>query len=235
MSRPNNDLLKLAMLESCDLARAGVLNCWATQLHRRLSPLGVNILTLANLSGQVPSSCLMTSLRAKWSGQNSSLGFSLDSLVRAQPDCLRSGFKSTVYFSWFYHPTQHFHDTCWYNLHNYKQICNVARFRMGAHKLNIETERYGRGSKPRSARICKCCDSGEREDEMHFLHCPLYEHIREYYGFRFSDLDLFGQDYNMFCIVNGLAWTNYRVFWTRFAIFLDQCYRVRNNYLSLSS
>ena len=41
------------------------------------------------------------------------------------------------------------------------------------------------------------------------------------YGFRFADL--FGQDNNMFCVVNGLAWTNTRVFWTHVAIFLDQC------------
>ena len=57
----------------------------------------------------------------------------------------------------------------------------IARLRLRAHNLNVESER----SNPRSSRICRCCAmvvDGRRivEDEMHFmLECPLYSEDRK--------------------------------------------------------
>ena len=57
----------------------------------------------------------------------------------------------------------------------------IARLRLRAHNLNVESER----SNPRSSRLCSCCAmvvDGRRivEDEMHFmLECPLYSEDRK--------------------------------------------------------
>jgi hypothetical protein len=57
-----------------------------------------------------------------------------------------------------------------------------ARFRLSAHKLHIETGRYASGSERLSPedRICKYCDTGQCEDEFHFLmKCDLYSIPRQ--------------------------------------------------------
>ena len=57
----------------------------------------------------------------------------------------------------------------------------IARLRLRAHNLNVESDR----NNTRSSRICRCCDmvvDGRRvvEDEMHFmLECPLYSEDRK--------------------------------------------------------
>jgi len=44
--------------------------------------------------------------------------------------------------------------------------------------------RQGRDRVPRHERVCKCCTTGEREDELHLMQCPAYLDIRQ----EFSDL-----------------------------------------------
>ena len=59
---------------------------------------------------------------------------------------------------------------------------NIAKIRMGAHKLRIETERYKTGSDrldPKD-RICIHCNLNSCEDETHFItECPKYENHRQ--------------------------------------------------------
>ena len=43
----------------------------------------------------------------------------------------------------------------------------MCKLRISAHKLNIEVGRYNKT--PRNERFCKKCNTGEIEDEMHFL------------------------------------------------------------------
>ena len=51
----------------------------------------------------------------------------------------------------------------------------LAKFRLGVLALRIETGRYQRPKLPAEERLCKLCDSGEVEDESHFLlRCGLY-------------------------------------------------------------
>jgi hypothetical protein len=60
---------------------------------------------------------------------------------------------------------------------------NLAKFRLSAHKLKIETGRYNSKNSyvPPSQRICCNCDMGRVEDEEHFLtECPKYNVEREY-------------------------------------------------------
>ena len=52
-----------------------------------------------------------------------------------------------------------------------------TKFRISAHRLNIETGRYR--NIPVDQRLCKCCTYGVVEDEVHFaLSCPLYNGLR---------------------------------------------------------
>ena len=53
----------------------------------------------------------------------------------------------------------------------------LAKLRLGILPINIELERYN--GTPREERICQICDSGEIEDEKHFLFvCPVYAESR---------------------------------------------------------
>ena len=55
----------------------------------------------------------------------------------------------------------------------------IAQFRLSSHNLGIETGRHCRPVKPVSERICKYCDSGEIDDEVHFLlKCNAHELLR---------------------------------------------------------
>ncbi|MCG8430841.1 MAG: hypothetical protein MJA29_06695, partial [Candidatus Omnitrophica bacterium] len=57
------------------------------------------------------------------------------------------------------------------------RVC-ISRLRMSAHNLRIETGRYN--NLARNERICLLCNSGQVEDEIHFmLHCPALTPARE--------------------------------------------------------
>ena len=61
------------------------------------------------------------------------------------------------------------------NLPNLDHLTAVARLRMSAHRLAIETGRHVRPKICKEERTCKNCDLEEVEDESHFLlKCPLY-------------------------------------------------------------
>jgi hypothetical protein len=62
----------------------------------------------------------------------------------------------------------------------------LAKIRISAHSLNIETGRYN--STPHEQRLCKFCPSSV-EDEKHFiLHCPTYQNIRNSYNTLFQSI-----------------------------------------------
>lgn len=64
---------------------------------------------------------------------------------------------------------------------NQKKI--IAKFRLGDHKLHIETGRHCRPKIPPDKRICQLCCNNEVEDELHFLLvCPVYANIRDKYS-----------------------------------------------------
>ena len=53
---------------------------------------------------------------------------------------------------------------------------------MSSHDLNIELMRHAPNRRPRQFRLCRCCDAGAREDEMHVLDCEAYRDIRATYA-----------------------------------------------------
>ena len=67
------------------------------------------------------------------------------------------------------------------NCNNYTFRSNICRLRISCHKLFIETGRYlpKKDRLKAEERICKYCNLGEVEDELHFLlRCNLYSNER---------------------------------------------------------
>ena len=56
-----------------------------------------------------------------------------------------------------------------------------SKLRMGAHRLQIEVERYNNKNRiPPEQRLCKACNLGVCEDELHFVMvCPKYVGLRQ--------------------------------------------------------
>ena len=55
----------------------------------------------------------------------------------------------------------------------------INKFRLGNHRLRIETGRHTIPKTPENLRICLFCDLNEVEHELHFiLHCHLYSNLR---------------------------------------------------------
>jgi hypothetical protein len=55
----------------------------------------------------------------------------------------------------------------------------INKFRLGNHKLRIETGRHTIPKTPINLRICSFCHSNEVENEIHFLFsCQLYDSLR---------------------------------------------------------
>ena len=73
-----------------------------------------------------------------------------------------------------------------FSMENYLNIlcCKTSRkcltkLRISAHKLRIESARYGRDRIERQERVCQLCDINEIEDEFHFvLKCKTYNELR---------------------------------------------------------
>ena len=99
------------------------------------------------------------------------------SAVRACPNHVRIGFKTFKYQQWF----QDLKDVPIISyVHEISDIRILAKFRCGMHWLATETQRSnGVG---RSRRICKYCNDGEREDELHIFFCGAYSHIRDMFA-----------------------------------------------------
>ena len=67
-----------------------------------------------------------------------------------------------------------------------KRRC-LAKFRIGSHKLKIETGRLTRPLTPLENRVCDHCFT-TIEDEFHFLmQCPKYSHLHSNFFFHCSE------------------------------------------------
>ena len=59
---------------------------------------------------------------------------------------------------------------------------SLAQLRLSSHPLRIETGRHGQQRIERTERKCQICNSGDLEDEYHFvLSCPVYDELRRKY------------------------------------------------------
>ena len=60
-------------------------------------------------------------------------------------------------------------------------MVGIAQLRTSTHKLAIETGRYQRPVVPSNERVCRICNSGQVEDEIHFIgQCTAYNEHRKF-------------------------------------------------------
>lgn len=225
-SRPDGDLVKLAMVENCEMAVRGCVDCWSSYLTSSLRAYGINILDDA--SQQLDVVGIIESAHAQWMADMSRDSSVTD--VRDISEQDRKGFKKTTYVSWFQDLNRDKHETFWYCLNRRDLISAIARFRMGSHNLNIETDRWNGVS--RNLRLCKLCDLNCREDEFHLVsECPFYDEIRLQYNLPFDDLSIGQSAFKIF--MNG-QWRKKSSefsaphFWNVLAGFLNKCMLKRN-------
>lgn len=95
------------------------------------------------------------------------------SRVRACPDDVRHGFKVFKHKVWFHVDSD---VPVMSHLPEAGNIRTLAQFRCGAHRLACEADRDGA---PRSRRLCRHCDEGVIEDELHVLLCRAWQQYRE--------------------------------------------------------
>jgi hypothetical protein len=70
------------------------------------------------------------------------------------------------------------HEPYLVNIKSYQHRRALSCLRLSSHKLEIEVGRYN-PPKPRDRRHCRVCDTGDIEDEFHFiLVCPKYVTLR---------------------------------------------------------
>ena len=131
---------------------------------------------------QISTTDIMQSLHEHW--QSSVWGQWVDKPadfvnVRSVPDADSDEFKKATYRSWFCPGDIEKHEGFAYHLQTPVLIKAVASFRMSSHDLNIEAMRHHPYRRPRSSRICPCCNTNSREDEMHIFECDAYQDIRD--------------------------------------------------------
>lgn len=242
--RPEDDLVKMAMKESYELASLRGLNdCWAAQFAKCLRREGVHL----QYNSLLNANSITKSMHDRWWCHitRGYLNYAYD--VRGVPDDVHKGFKHATYMKWFHSNSTGKHHTFWYNLNDFSQIKAVAQFRLGSHWLNIERGRYTHSVR-RSQRICKCCDMKDREDEVHLLACPMYFDIRDKHAHIFKEFPREGmsdiprsidvtsiQDVHVNLYMNpsvvDITSGNCKLFWYTFARVLMKCREKRDNYL----
>jgi len=225
--------VKMAMLESCALARGGVSNCWAGWLSSRMSDYGIDL--FADGSALMDVDVFLDLAREKWLSKISSDLPCLGEPVRARPDAERVGFKLLTYSKWFEDSKRDVKETFWFHLNRPNFIFAVARFRMGSHWLNVETQRFEKQHVPRGLRICKCCNLHCREDELHMIYCPFYTDLRYQYNLTFQGFQT-DEDGAMKRYMNGVwrpknADVCAAAFWKKMGPFIYLCMLKRENHL----
>ena len=222
-SRSDDDIVKIAMKESLSMATSSRCG-WAFNFNKLLRNIGhAPMHQMAKIGIRASVQIALENWWDKLWGKLP--GFECS--VRDVPDRERGGWKSFVYNRWFAQDVWRPHLSFIYHLHDFKQIKAVAQFRMGVHWLN--TELPALRSTPRSQRLCKCCSSQVREDEMHVLECPFYEPIRRRYWPNLPTNTCFS-DADMWNLMNA---DSDGPFWEKLANFLLKCKKHRANLIEI--
>ena len=98
--------------------------------------------------------------------------------VRDMPETDSEGFKKATYRRWFCSGIIEKDEGFAYHLQTPALIKIMATFRLSSHDLYIELMRHAPDRRTRAQRLCPCCVSNSREDEMHILECEVYQDIR---------------------------------------------------------
>lgn len=116
------------------------------------------------------------------------------------------GYKNVVYKKCFWQERESLCPYLQLAEINAEKVKVLARFRMGQHRLAVETGRYSKPKVSRRDRACCVCGSNQVEDENHLVfHCPAYEPLREQYHELFDYADnllKFSASKHVFKLVN---------------------------------
>ena len=230
MGRPHADIVEQAIQLNVAMAADGANVCWAKCFIAMLTAVDPSSGENAKNLRSIPVQTWHTRLQASWQ-MRVWLGWvdgARGRALRAIPDDETRGMKLATFNQWFRVLELPKGQGFAYHLNCYDQIRAVARFKMSAHDLNIETMRrlHGNDRIPRNARTCQCCNAGAREDELHIFECEAYTALRAAY----TDIipgypDLHDPDTWMRQTMNPSS--DFRANWTRWADFLIKAMVVR--------
>jgi hypothetical protein len=243
--RPADDLLRIALMDSCVLASDNN-RCWAARLQaclRRDYKTDFVLPECDDVESSLDEQDIMRAVKGRWWGKLTAKLPTMEdqsaqtmSVVRSVPDECHDGFKLLTYFRWFAPMDMDMRKSFWYTLSRKEHICVVAKFRMGVHWLNIDSGRM-HNCMPRSQRLCKACDLNSREDELHVLSCPVYRDLRARYtntvfrqhgGETVRDMDLLMRT----CMNPPAKMYDYKEYWEDLAGFLLQSRFARDDFLT---
>ena len=117
-------------------------------------------------------------------------------------------------------------------VHKRSERSILSKIRLSAHSLNIEKGRHL--STPESERTCKICNTGDVEDELHFLSiCTKYSPERSQYKKKVSDylnfdINLLNDNFLINCL-NSNSYTILKLTCN----YINNCLNIRNDTLSL--
>ena len=113
------------------------------------------------------------------------------------------------------------------HISNFKLRVLLSKFRLSSHNLEIEKGRQLKKKIPADQRLCKLCDTGSVEDEVHFmLHCYVYNDERKTL-FELCDIDPISSPS---VILNTLLNVQENVFYI--CIYIRKCLKKREIMLS---
>jgi hypothetical protein len=243
INRPDNDLVRLALIENIQMANRKVSACWSSRLRKVISRDTSSL--PSSLPTPLPYLDPDLALKEREGKRDATLFKPATNLgllypnipIQSLPDDARDGLKKLKHDRWCepLNPdpdpkTQH-RASFLYCLHSREHIQNVARLRL--FNLPIKSE-CGRLSKlKRSQRTCTLCTMNSVEDEYHLLTCPTYQPIRDLP--RFSKLRTFW-DLPDPTTTPPDAIINHKFnppghLWHQFATLLTQCLRKREELL----
>jgi hypothetical protein len=228
-ARDPDDVVRAALQDNVMMAQEGAI-CWSKFFIDTLDRLGLDYRDKVCDLQPIDSKSVLAALNSKWQDHVWKKVGTLSNApaaVRDVPDTQGTGFKTWTYVRWF-KPCSTFlsrrAESFIRHVHRPERIEALARFRLGAHHLNVNTQRFEGNHVARSLRVCKCCNVNCREDERHLLECPAYNDVRA----AFQDVvpSVVSPDISDSALLQ--LWNkSTKHDWDRFADFLIAVFRVR--------
>ena len=245
--RPDNDLVKLALIENIEMAKnkPRPIQCWSYHLQKIISrdtsslPSSLSF-PLAHLDPDLALLEREEKLDAALNGAAAHLGLPHPNTpIHSLPDDAREGFKVLKYLRWCKpltpapNPHTQLRAGFLHHLHSKAHISAVARFRMFNLPLRSECGRLS--NLPRSQRTCTLCNTNSVEDEHHLLTCPAYQHIRDrpYFSSLRNHWDLPDPATSSPDAIINHRFNPPAHLWRTFATLLNQCMSMRQDLLQI--
>jgi hypothetical protein len=234
LSRDSSDWVRIALEENVRMALDGALpltsrkSLWAFHFLACMDALGLTWREPEGELREIPIPELKKQMKGRWDRWEwktvdeaaTTEWAAQPCAVRAAPVAFSKGFKLFTYKRWF--------ATNWvrkesftFHLSRRDHVQAVAQFRLGSHWLQIEQGRHAKPRQGRCDRHCIAC-SGQVEDEVHLLECPLYAGERERAGLPGCPEGGWTDEMVRTCF-NGTT----QELWTKIADFLTRCKKLK--------